>query len=275
MTIPFYKYHGAGNDFVMIDNRSLALPLFEPEIYQAWCNRRMGIGADGVILLNQHDDCDFSMLYINANGKEGSMCGNGGRCIIAFAKFLEIIEKDCVFWAYDGLHKGTIQEKPQDWQGMGLLEWVSLEMSDVGSISLDPTKPDFVLDTGSPHYVQFVEQVEQVDVFKEGVAIRYNDIYTEKGINVNFVEVCKQDELKIRTYERGVEAVTLACGTGATAAAVAYLKKEQKSKGAYKIKLQAEGGPLEVSLSKLEEDHYHDIWLTGPAVQVYKGNIVI
>lgn len=270
--LDFYKYHGAGNDFIMIDNRSLKLPLFAPEIYNAWCDRRMGVGADGVILLNEHSDqeVDFEMLYINANGEEGSMCGNGGRCIIAFAKFLGIIEETTIFSACDGLHRGKIEELPIEWQGLGNIEWISLEMGNVNQIDKDKQTEDYVLDTGSPHYVQFVEDASTTEVLEKGKAIRYNDTYKEKGINVNFIEIEDTNSLKIRTYERGVEAVTLACGTGATAAAVVYLAKEEATNGAHTVKLEAEGGPLEVSLVK-KDANYQNIWLKGPAVQVYSG----
>ena len=279
MKIPFFKYHGAGNDFVMIDNRSLQLPLFEPFVYQSWCNRKMGVGADGVILLDYHLNSDFKMLYINANGVEGSMCGNGGRCIVAFAQFLGIIDKETEFMAYDGLHKAKIEEKTvaPPIEGIGnLVNWVALEMGDVDQIAVDKDQSaDYVLDTGSPHYVQFVESIEKVDVLGEGKKIRYNDHYKEKGVNVNFVEITENQTLNICTYERGVEAVTLACGTGATAAAMAYLKEKETPDGKYTIQLKTEGGPLEVSLTKKAADAYHNVWLKGPAVQVYSGELSI
>ena len=200
MHLNFFKYQGAGNDFIIIDNRNQIFPLFNhPELIKKLCNRHFGIGADGLMVLQLKEGYDFEMLYYNADGREGSMCGNGGRCIVAFAKYLEIIDNETNFLAVDGPHYAKISE---------ISNWVSLQMIDVQSVISDGEA--FVLNTGSPHYVLPVNDLDKKDVYHDGKDIRYNETYKAQGINVNFVEDLG-DSYFVRTYERGVEDETFAC----------------------------------------------------------------
>lgn len=257
----FYKYQGAGNDFIVIDNREGQMNDVSKSMIARLCDRRFGIGADGLMLLQLHPDYDFEMLYYNANGLEGSMCGNGGRCIVAFAQFLGIIEDKTQFLAVDGAHEAFV---PQE-------SYVELKMGAVSDLQLSDTY--CYLDTGSPHYVEFVPEVVDVDVVTRGRAIRYNDTYREKGVNVNFVEIEGPDRLLVATYERGVEDETLACGTGVTAAALAYfLQHTSRESGQHGIHITVKGGKLEVRFT-YEHNNFSDIWLCGPAEQVFVGTI--
>lgn len=256
----FYKYQGTGNDFVMIDQRQHHYLSKEntTEIRQL-CDRRFGIGADGLILLQNHPDYDFEMVYFNSDGKESSMCGNGGRCLVAFAHYLGIFQKECRFLAIDGEHEATINEKG---------DWVELKMANVSNIEVDP---DFYyMDTGSPHYVQFVENIEAVDVFAEGRAIRYSPRFSEVGTNVNFVEPTATG-IKVLTYERGVEDETLSCGTGVTAAAIAHYLRTPLTAG-NQIDIQAKGGKLQVRFEP-SEDSFQQVWLCGKAIRVFQGEV--
>jgi diaminopimelate epimerase len=229
LKIEFYKYQGTGNDFVMLDGRSKKFVMPSDKQINQICHRQFGVGADGLIVITKSKKADFEMLYFNADGKPGSMCGNGGRCTIAFAKELGLIKNKTQFLAYDGAHEGTIDNK-------GI---VTLKMSEVKGIK---TKgQDFELNTGSPHYIIFKKDVTKLDVFNEGQKVRYNATYSEKGINVNFVEI-KKNELYIRTYERGVENETLSCGTGVTAAAIAFANLEKRKKH-----MPSTSKPLEVN----------------------------
>ncbi|WP_417431606.1 diaminopimelate epimerase [Halpernia sp.] len=250
----FYKYQATGNDFVMIDNRDLQFPK-EQEIIEKLCDRRFGIGGDGLILLENHDTLDFKMVYFNSDGKGESMCGNGGRCIVAFAHFLDLFEDKAKFEAIDGFHEAEITN--------GI---VKLRMSDVENITKD--EDDFVLNTGSPHFIKFVKSLEDYPVFKEGKQIRNNPTYKNDGINVNFVEILDKDSVYVRTYERGVEDETYSCGTGVTAAALTFLKNQKA------IKVKTLGGNLSVSAEK-NGNGFTNIWLEGPAKQVFKGKINI
>src|SRR3546814_455488 len=209
--ISFSKYQGAGNDFIIIDDRSGRI-CPDVELFSNWCNRRFGIGADGVMLVRNHSELDFEMLYFNADGREGSMCGNGGRCIAAFARELGITGTESRFMAVDGPHRARISDGE-----------VSLEMKDVSRV--EENEGDYILDTGSPHFIRITNQLTNLDVIGEGRAIRYNDRFREEGINVNFVEPVGQ-RYAVRTYERGVEDETFACGTGVTAVALAMAVKE-------------------------------------------------
>ncbi len=259
--ISFYKYQGTGNDFVMIDQRdNQFLNRNDTQIIQSLCDRKFGIGADGLILLQNLDGYDFEMVYFNADGKESTMCGNGGRCIVAFAKFLGIINSTCNFMAIDGAHIAEINNK-------GI---VSLKMSDVNNIEIG--EDYFVLNTGSPHYVIFVEDLTDINVVESGEVIRYNDRFRKEGINVNFVERV-MDGIEVATYERGVEDETLSCGTGVTAAAIAWHLSQGKMIGS-EIAVKTKGGDLKVKLEP-GSDNYHNIWLCGPAVNVFKGTIQI
>ena len=261
MNIVFSKFHGAGNDFVIIDNREGIYNLSTKQIALI-CHRHFGVGADGLMLLNASKLYDFEMKYYNSDGKEGSMCGNGGRCIIAFADYIRMPKKEFVFSAVDGLHKAIILNNDQPiWE-------VSLQMIDVTGV--DTTVGNYFLDTGSPHHIEFVDDVEQIDVYKMGKSIRYSKQYESiGGVNVNFVSF-HEAQINVRTYERGVEAETLACGTGVTAVAMAIAIMNNVIKGDYK--LRARGGDLKVRFDR-GEDHFTNVWLTGPAALVFSGEI--
>lgn len=255
MRLSFYKYQGTGNDFVIIDNRQLTFPKKDAKLVAKLCNRKFGIGADGLILLENDNASDFKMVYYNSDGNISTMCGNGGRCLVAFANFLGIIENKAVFNAIDGLHHATIEN--------GV---VSLQMVDVTEIK---TKPNATfLDTGSPHHVQLVENLKDFKVQKEGAKIRYG-LYGKKGSNINFVEQLDDSKFSVRTYERGVEDETLSCGTGVTAVAIA-MHKAGKTKSE-KVTIEALGGKLEVVFNS--NGNYTEVFLTGPAEQVFIGEI--
>ena len=260
MRILFSKYQGAGNDFVMIDNRdSQFKDWMSKQNLAALCNRRTGIGADGLILLENDPSSDFRMIYFNADGSESTMCGNGGRCIIAFARHLGLIVNETEFEAIDGVHFGKIENVNQ----------VHLSMQDVPSIEKSGT--DYILDTGSPHFVRWTEgAIEDADVVGIGGSIRYNERFKENGINVNLIKE-SENALWVRTYERGVEDETLSCGTGVTAAALVFAK-EKGLKGEHTIDIITKGGNLKVSLTS-NSDGFKNIWLIGPAHFVFKGEI--
>jgi len=252
----FYKYQGTGNDFVMIDNRDNFFPKGNTALVAKLCDRRFGIGADGLILLENDDQTDFRMVYYNSDGNQSSMCGNGGRCIVAFAQKLGIINDKATFIATDGLHFATIENNV-----------VSLQMKDVDEVKITD---DYVfLNTGSPHHVVLVEDLENYDVKNQGAKIRYSDLYGKAGSNVNFVTQITGDFFAVRTYERGVEDETLSCGTGATAVAIAMyaLKKTDSSE----ISIKVIGGDLKVSFC--ERDDYENVFLIGRADYVFEGNI--
>jgi diaminopimelate epimerase len=257
MQLQCFKYQGTGNDFVLIDNREKLISLTTEQI--KWlCDRRFGIGADGLMLLELEPGIDFKMVYFNSDGNESSMCGNGGRCITAFAKYLEIISTHAKFLAIDGIHEAKISD-----------ELVSLKMNDVREV--ETGEGYFYLNTGSPHYVKFVNALENFDVYTEGKKIRNNDRFVFEGTNVNFIEK-KDNELFVRTYERGVENETLSCGTGVTAAAlVAALKGVSTDKNNCSIKTL--GGHLNVKFEKVLENTFYNIWLEGPANFVFKTTL--
>jgi len=241
----------------MIDNRDLSFPKTTERI-EKLCDRRFGIGGDGLILLEndyENPENSFKMVYYNSDGNESTMCGNGGRCIVAFAHFLDIFEEKCTFSAIDGLHEAEIKN--------GI---VKLKMINVDKIEKDGE--NFVLNTGSPHFVQYVEMLKDYNVYKEGNNIRNSPTYQKEGINVNFVEKISDDEIFVRTYERGVEDETYSCGTGATASAITFLK--DKSQNSVKVKVL--GGNLKVYATP-HNGSFTDIWLEGPAKQVFKGKI--
>jgi diaminopimelate epimerase len=257
MQLKFYKYQGTGNDFVIIDNFQGLVDLSKEQIAHL-CDRKFGIGADGLMLLEKSNKYDFEMKYYNADGNLGSMCGNGGRCIVKFAQDIDLIDEHAMFLAYDGVHEASIDKN-------GI---VSLEMSDVNElIKIDNATCE--LNTGSPHYVSFVNDVLVMDVFKSGREIRYNDNYKMEGINVNFVTV-DGERLTIRTYERGVENETLSCGTGVTAAAIAaYHLGLIKSTT---VSVKAVGGELSVSFD-CNENQFENVVLSGPAIKSFEGTI--
>ncbi len=258
MNIPFYKYQGTGNDFVVVDNRKKAYGLTNEQV-NTLCNRRFGIGADGLMLLNEEPGYDFKMVYYNSDGKEGSMCGNGGRCMVQFAYDIGIKKAEYYFVAFDGPHKASF-----DAQG-----WVKLKMKDV--TNTHKHDDDFVLDTGSPHYVKLVNDVMSFPVFDQGRSIRNSKAFKTTGINVNFVEQ-GNDRILVRTYERGVEDETLSCGTGVTASA---LITGAKTSGINHVNVTTPGGNLAVQFEMINEQQFEDIWLCGPATFVFRGNIDI
>lgn len=261
MQIHFLKYQGAGNDFILIDNRSNAFKSMDKNLVAKLCDRRFGIGADGLMLLSTHSDFDFEMDYYNADGNLGSMCGNGGRCIVAFAKHLGVIDSETNFLAVDGPHYAKITTEGN---------WVELQMIDVAQIAKDGDA--FVLNTGSPHYVEQVTNLQEMDVFNAGKTIRNNETYKEQGINVNFVEP-KAEHLFVRTFERGVEDETYACGTGVTAAAMAMAKKQNQI-GKIETAIEVLGGKLQVNFN-YDGQKFSDVFLCGPAVKVFEGVLSI
>ncbi len=259
MNLHFYKYQGTGNDFIMVDNRSLFFPKSNVQLIEKLCDRRFGIGADGLILLEPSTTEDFTMVYYNADGYEGSMCGNGGRCLVAFANQLGVIKNETTFDAVDGLHFASINN--------GI---VSLKMIDVTEI--EETVTHSFLNTGSPHHISFCDSVAEVNVKEVGAKIRYGAPYFQKGTNVNFAEQTAPNAFKVRTYERGVEDETLACGTGVTAVAIAANQANKTTDTS--IKIEVMGGNLEVSFEKVDNT-YKNVFLTGPAQFVFEGTIKI
>lgn len=258
--IPFFKYQGTGNDFILLDHRTEEyLSIDDQPLIKHLCDRRMGIGADGLIMLKNHKDYDFEMVYFNSDGRTSSMCGNGGRCMVAFAKALGIIDNQCSFLAIDGPHEATVEENG----------WVALKMMDT---QLQESSVDHaVLDTGSPHYVVFVEDLDDIDIIENAQAIRYSAPYKKEGINVNFVEQ-KPEHIEVATYERGVEGETLSCGTGVTAAAIAHaLRQNFPANQSLHVPIKTKGGDLEIRLSLEESGRAHQVWLCGPAERVFEG----
>ena len=256
MNIQFYKYEGTGNDFIILDNRTNKYDHLTRQQVKFMCDRHFGIGADGLMLLTVSPGFDFGMTYYNSDGGESSMCGNGGRCLVKFAYDMGIHRESYHFLAIDGAHEASLVEHG----------WVQLKMKDVNNISHH--FGDAVLDTGSPHYVKTVGDVQNVNVFDEGRSIRNSREFKEKGINVNFVQ--SQDErIVVRTYERGVENETLSCGTGVTAAALVFAHNEQ---GFNHVDVETLGGRLAVEFDK-EYDKFRNVWLSGPATYVFKGEI--
>lgn len=259
ITHTFYKYQGTGNDFVMIDHReSKWIDHDHVNAIKLICDRRFGIGGDGLILLENDRNHDFKMVYFNADGKQSSMCGNGGRCIVAFANKLGIIDKFAKFTAIDGLHEAEVLE-----------DKIKLKMGDVDSvIRMDNV---FTLDTGSPHYVQFVEDLKLMDIVKVGKRIRYSEPFIKEGINVNLVEI-KEDFLEVQTFERGVEWETLSCGTGVTACALAFHLYAHQTNPINEVKIKTKGGILKVQFDcDIKTGKFYNIHLIGPAELVFKG----
>jgi diaminopimelate epimerase len=259
MKIEFFKYHGAGNDFVIIDNRKYGFGKDNVSMVKMLCDRHFGVGADGLILLNNSENYHFEMIYFNSNGQEGSFCGNGSRCTVAFAGYLGIVQEAADFIAIDGPHHAEIIGK----------EWVRVHMNDI--MKIETGENHYFLNSGSPHYVSFHDDIESMDVVTEGRKIRYSEKFQKEGTNVNFVQV-EKNKLIVRTYERGVEDETLACGTGITASSVAAALKNNFLYSSYEIK--ARGGELKVSF-KHNGNRFTDICMEGPAKQVFKGEIAI
>lgn len=254
MHFSFYKYQGTGNDFIIIDNRQLFFSKNDTKHIAALCDRKFGIGADGLILLENHPTLDFRMVYYNSDGNESSMCGNGGRCLVHFAKFLGIIQNKTTFEAIDGIHEAII-----------LNDIVSLKMNDVESVKIENN--NIFLNTGSPHHVEICNQLDTLDIQNVGAKLRFEK-YGNEGANINFVKQIDNDTFSVRTYERGVEGETLSCGTGVTAVAIAMHAIQKTNSGT--VILKTPGGDLEVTF-EFNESQYKNIWLKGPAVQVYRG----
>ena len=302
MKIPFFKYQGTGNDFVMIDQRKHKfLQKTDVKIINLLCDRRFGIGADGLILLEnpvftegssnvgfrmsdvgstaaairnltseikntEESFLDFEMVYFNTDGRESSMCGNGGRCLVAFANYLQVFDNQCIFNAIDGLHAAKVRADG----------WVELKMIDVSAVEIG--QDFYLLNTGSPHFVVFVEDLTDINVYENGREIRYSERFHTEGVNVNFVEIKKDGSLQVATYERGVEAETFSCGTGVTAAAIAYsLKKGHiyQENEPFSVPILTKGGNLDVRLQRDAADLFQDIWLCGPATRVFQGEVEI
>jgi diaminopimelate epimerase len=258
MNMTFYKYQGTGNDFVIIDNRDNAYDDLTPKQVRHLCDRKFGIGADGLMLLKHKDGYDFEMIYYNADGKPSTMCGNGGRCLVKFAHQVGIHKYTYKFSAIDGDHEAEIDNS----------NIIRLKMQDVVTVDERPTYT--LLNTGSPHYIKFINDVQSANVVEAGRAIRNSPPFAAEGINVNFVESTGQDSIFVRTYERGVEDETLSCGTGATAAA---LMSAHNDRGFNRVEVRTPGGHLSVEFNKVSDQEFTDIWLCGPATFVFKGEL--
>lgn len=257
--LPFYKYHGTGNDFIMVDQRhNRHLKGDEQTLIARLCHRHFGIGADGLILLQLRDGYDFEMVYFNSDGRPSSMCGNGARCTVAFANALGIHKTDYHFLAPDGPHRARQRANG----------WIEIEMKPVGSI--EAGEGFYYLDTGSPHYIRFVPDVDKVDVVQEGQTVRYAERFRAEGTNVNFVAQ-QNNHLNVATYERGVEDETLSCGTGVTAAALAAAQESNMPAGTHCSPVWTKGGQLEVCFEREPTGGFRNIWLCGPAQYVFQG----
>lgn len=255
--LSFYKYHGTGNDFILIDNRSADIVLSTEQV-RFLCDRHFGIGADGLMLLELAQGFDFRMVYYNSDGRESTMCGNGGRCISAFAKRLGLVNERVRFLAMDGTHEAVFTTSGQ----------IELHMMDVEALRSYETY--FELNTGSPHYVSYTEHLDDLDMKKEGALIRYSPRFRDEGINVNLVEAIDANNIRVRTYERGVEDETLSCGTGVTACSLVHVRHQH---GAAQVKVQTPGGELIVRCEVVAQNQFRNIWLCGPAVEVFSGTI--
>jgi len=258
MKLHFYKYQGTGNDFIILDNRNWSYTALTMDRVKFLCDRRFGIGADGLMLLNPKSGFDFEMIYYNADGRESSMCGNGGRCMVKFAYHLGIRKNEYLFSAVDGPHRAEIDDDGT----------VSLKMVDVNDIR--EYHNDSILNTGSPHYVKIVSDVMDYDVFHKGMDIRYSSDFAKEGINVNFVEQKNPDEIIVRTYERGVEDETLSCGTGVAASALVCYHNDV---GYNDVTVITKGGKLVVEFDRINDGSFQNIWLCGPAEKAFEGDI--
>lgn len=264
----FHKYHGTGNDFIIIDDRAKEFDATDQARIAALCHRRFGIGADGLMLLRTKEGYDFEMVYFNADGAPGSMCGNGGRCLVAFARQLGIITGQARFLAVDGPHEAHVAA-----DGTVRLRMVDVDAPQPAGVG---EEGDLYLHTGSPHHVQFLNPEEapplaELDVFATGSEIRYDQAYDPAGTNVNFVEVPADPAhlWLVRTYERGVEAETYSCGTGVTAVALAASQRGATSP----VRLRTPGGELQVSFETQADGSFTNVWLSGPAVRVFGGEV--
>ena len=253
MIFEFYKYQATGNDFIIIDDREELFDIDDSNLIKSLCERKMGVGADGLILLRNHNSYDFEMIYFNSDGNQSTLCGNGARCIVSFANTLDIISSKSTFLAIDGIHQANIYDKS-----------VSIKFNDIKSIQFD--NGNYIVDSGSPHFITFKDNIENLDVENEGRSIRNMDKFSRDGINVNFVSL--GDSIRIRTYERGVESETLSCGTGAVAASIALFYSGLFEDN--EVDLQTNGGLLSVTFDEFN-GVFKNIWLTGEANLVYIG----
>jgi diaminopimelate epimerase len=259
MLVSFNKYHGTGNDFIIVDNRQVVIESGNEVLINKLCDRRLGIGADGLMLLSAHDQFDFEMRYFNSDGMEGSLCGNGARCIASFAHTLGIAGNSMKFKAYDGIHEAFIEN-----------DGVTIKMNDVTGV--ENNGEYFFLDTGSPHAVLFRTDVRTMDVFEEGKKIRHDKQFLPGGTNVNFVQQ-EENILFVRSYERGVESETLSCGTGVVASAICAVSAGKIERAP--ISIQTRGGDLKVNLTMVSKDQFTSILLSGPVCSVFEGKIEI
>ncbi len=252
----FYKYQGTGNDFVLIDNRDLHFDSSDEELIESICHRRFGVGADGLMLLENSKSTAFTMRYYNSDGRESTMCGNGGRCIAAFAVHLAVAPMNSLFSfeAIDGQHDAIVND-----------EMVTLKMADVEDVKI--MDEGLFLDTGSPHFIVFVENPQETDVFRDGEYWRNHDWFAPEGTNVNFVGPISNGKIEMRTFERGVEDETWSCGTGAVAAAIASAVRQGKDDS---FVMHVPGGELMVNFN-WQGNKFTDVWLKGPAKYVFKG----
>ena len=264
MRLPFYKYQATGNDFVIINQ--LVVPYLKnpsSDVIQNICDRRFGIGADGLMLLEKDEETDFKMTYYNSDGGLSTMCGNGGRCIVHLAKQLKLFKTECSFQAPDGIHEASI-----DTNGL-----VRLEMSDVQSIKDDSL--GYVLDTGSPHLVIFKDAWDRDSIVEEARSLRYREEFAPGGINVNYIHPDKDGSLMVRTYERGVEDETYSCGTGVTAAALVAKAFHPNYQDSLEVPVITKGGNLKVQFQGNVQLGFSKIYLIGPAKRVFEGSIEI
>jgi diaminopimelate epimerase len=262
MIVHFSKYHGTGNDFIMIDGRDQDNGQFHTRLIQQLCDRRFGIGSDGLIILEEGDPSKLRMRYYNSDGNEGTMCGNGGRCFIAFAHYLKLSEVETTFEGIDGMHMATLLPNGD----------IRLKLKDVHEV--EKMDDGYLLDTGSPHFVKFVTSLDHVDVTVEGRELRHQKRFGKGGVNVNFLELgASPDQISVRTFERGVEAETYSCGTGVSAAAICSYLHHKSDIFTYQV--HTLGGKLEVSFKALKNGQFTEIYLTGPAIRVYEGSIEI
>lgn len=255
MNLHFYKYQATGNDFVMIDNREGKIHLTKEQIVRI-CDRKFGVGADGLMLIEKHPNLNFNLEYFNSDGSQ-SLCGNGSRAAVHFASQLGLVNGKTVFEAYDGPHDAELLPA----------EIIRLKMSDVNGVKT--FGDDFFINTGSPHYIRFVTNLQQYPVFEEGKKIRYSEAFKPGGTNVNFVELLSDNRIYVRTYERGVENETLSCGTGVTAAALAASVKGYTSP----VFIKTLGGELSVEFKSGQSGTFSEIFLVGPAKMVFEGHL--
>lgn len=262
MKIPFTKFEGAGNDFILADNRNLR---WKPssEMVASLCDRHFGIGADGLMLLEEIAGFDFRMVYYNSDGNISTMCGNGGRCITAFARSLGFNGNPFRFMAHDGVHESHILAQN------GSRYLVKLKMTDTRIAEI--FQDGIFLDTGSPHFVVFRSLLPETDVYKEGRSLRNDARFEPGGTNVNFLDSA-EDKIFVRTYERGVENETLSCGTGVTASAIVYHATGRTDKT--RISIETRGGSLSVEF-RADRESYTDVWLEGDATKVFEGIIEV